>query len=206
MDTTTTTSSSLHVITGPMFAGKTSRLIHYLTTFMHLGKKVLAIKHDKDNRYEEEEKDNKEKQTVWTHDQRGFPALQTNSLSEVRKNPLYQQARVVGIDEGQFFTELVKEVLRMVEEDHKIVYVSGLDLDSSRRLFGEIGHLASLADSHERLYGICALCEDGITKALYTRALVSKRDQILVGGAETYMPVCRRHYRSDVKKEKEVGS
>jgi thymidine kinase len=84
----------------------------------------------------------------------------------------------------------------IVETYKKDVIVVGLDGDSDRRPFGDILSLIPLADSVMKLSALCKRCSDG-TEGHFT-ALVAdkegKKEQIYVGGADKYLPMCRRHY------------
>ena len=83
----------------------------------------------------------------------------------------------------------------MVEVYRKDVIVVGLDGDSDRKPFGEILQLIPLANSVTKLAALCKRCCDG-TEGNFT-ALISKEEkkqQIYVGGADKYLPMCRRHY------------
>jgi thymidine kinase len=109
------------------------------------------------------------------------------------------KARLIIVEEGQFFEDLVPFVLHAVEKDGKDVVVIGLDGDVHRKPFTNISELVALADKVMRLHALCMNCGDG-TPAIFTKAINSAIAMATlggkpnVGGAEAYLPVCRKHY------------
>jgi len=110
-----------------------------------------------------------------------------------KENQTLLDARVVIIDEGQFFNDLYEFVLWLVEDLQKDVIVVGLDGDADRKPFGKLLELVPLADTITKLKAFCAECKNG-KEALFTfcKKASEKKEQVQVGGAETYMPLCRR--------------
>lgn len=49
-----------------------------------------------------------------------------------------------------------------------------------------------LADRVDKVEGRCSFCDQ---PSLFTLRISASTQQQLVGGAESYAPVCRRHYR-----------
>ncbi|KAF2559481.1 hypothetical protein F2Q68_00018101 [Brassica cretica] len=58
-------SGAIHVITGPMFSGKSTSLLRRIKTEISVGRSVAMVKSSKDTRYA--------KDSVVTHDGIGFP-------------------------------------------------------------------------------------------------------------------------------------
>jgi hypothetical protein len=105
----------------------------------------------------------------------------------------YLEAKLVVIEEGQFFEDLYEFVLKAVEKDKKMVVVGGLDGDCFRKPFGQILQLIPLADTLTKLTAFCKICADG-TPGIFTYRLTESKETIEVGGDEMYMPLCRAHY------------
>ena len=80
----------------------------------------------------------------------------------------------------------------MTDVDKKIVWVSALNGDSKRELFGEIYRMIPLADNIEFLQALCIQCRDG-TPGIYSKRLIESEKQLIVGSTE-YNAVCRKHY------------
>ena len=178
----------LHIIMGPMFSSKTTTLISKLDRHT-FGQSVLAINHELDTRYSME--------GLRTHDGKSFPCLRASSLKSVFDDPLYKNADVVGIDESQFFGDLVPNVKIMVEAHNKIVYVAGLNGSFRRELFGTIHELIPWADSVLLLNAVCMECHDGKTPGIFSKLIANKTDSgdVFIGGSAQYKAVCRRHFQ-----------
>jgi thymidine kinase len=94
------------------------------------------------------------------------------------------------IDEGQFFDIDLPLWLERVPEWVYIV-VTGLDLTSDGYPFGPMGHLLCIADNPEKLTAIC-VCGAEATRSA---CMVKKDGDVLVGGGETYVPMCKKCWR-----------
>ena len=196
----------LYLIMGPMFSGKTSELIRQLERYSSIGIPVLAIKHSLDKkRYDTS--------GLYSHSGNAFAGFSLDDLEKLFDQEEYKNAKVIGIDEGTFFDNLVPNVIRMVETDNKVVYVSGLNGSYQRTDLGQINRLIPLADDVQFLSGVCTECCDG-TPGVFTHLNVScdthtsdsidaqtndsseEISLVIVGGADKYRTVCRKHYLS----------
>ena len=75
-----------------------------------------------------------------------------------------------------------------------MVYVCGLDGDYQQSKFGEILDLIPCSENVVRLSALCKICGK---KACFTKRISSSDDQVLIGGQEDYIPVCRYHFNSN---------
>lgn len=188
---------SLELIIGPMFAGKSSALQSIVRRRTAIGWKVLVVKHSIDRRYLEPS--STENDVVISHDNHMCPARASSTLMPLLEDDEFNSARLIIVEEGQFFTDIVEFVLAAVEKFGKDVVVVGLDGDAHRKPFGRILELIPLADSVQRLFALCRLCGDG-TAARFTCAVDSKTALATmdgkpnVGGDDSYMPLCRKHF------------
>lgn len=98
---------------------------------------------------------------------------------------------VVAIDEAQFFPDLRAFVLHLVEVEGKDVIAAGLSGDFRRDTFGDLVSLVPLADDVTLRKARCTYCS---CDAAFTLRLSASEEQQLVGGADSYQPVCRSHY------------
>jgi len=73
----------------------------------------------------------------------------------------------------------------------KIVIISALDGDYNRELFGEISQLISKAEHILKLKAVCTECYQD---ASFTKRKIDNKEQLLIGGSESYIAVCRRCY------------
>lgn len=101
-------------------------------------------------------------------------------------------ADVIGIDEAQFFEDLVEFVIDWAERQGRDVVVSGLQSDFRRRPFGRIPELMHYADTVSMLRALCACGAD----AMFTRRTNVASDVLEVGGEDKYRAVCRECYHS----------
>lgn len=171
---------SLHIILGPMFSGKTTRLIQIYKTRTYISKKVAVINYAGDVRYHA--------QMLSTHDQVLIPCIQLTALDGFDCSSY----DTILINEGQFFGDLFENVIRFVEQCDKDVYVFGLDGDYLRNKFGGILDLIPYCDSVEKLSALCAYCRDG-TKALFSFRMSREEEQMVIG-VDNYKPLCRKCY------------
>ena len=107
-----------------------------------------------------------------------------------------QDFEVIGIDEGQFFPDLV-EMAEYCSNRGKHVIISALDGDFERKPFGQVCDLIPLSEKVEKLQAICMLCKD--ENAVFNLRLIESQDKILVGSDDIYKSVCRKCYMSNHK-------
>ena len=101
------------------------------------------------------------------------------------------------IDECQFLSKQnVYDLARLVDEYDIPVMAFGLKNDFQNELFEGSKYLLLLADKIEEIKTICQFCSKKATMVLRTEngKPVYHGEQIQIGGNETYIPVCRRHY------------
>lgn len=175
----------LELILGPMFSGKTSRLVEIYKQCKFCDMSVIAINHMIDNRYDEN--------LMATHDQNKIPCLKTDKLSKLWDTHSTEliNTKIILINEGQFFSDLLEFVIDLLKMK-KSVYVCGLDGDFERKKFGQVLDLIPLCDKVEKLSSLCSLCKNG-TPGLFSMRLTHEKQQTLVG-ANNYIPVCRLCY------------
>jgi len=168
----------LEVICGPMFAGKTTRLMQRLSELRDGGRKVLAVKPSLDQRYHSTD--------LATHDGRTMEA----TLVERPEDLLSLDAEVIGLDEAHFFESgLHRAVMTLLLRGRHII-LAGLDRTSMNEPFGEMGSLLIEADRVEKISGICAVCG---REAVHTVRLFASREPIVVGGVGMFENRCREH-------------
>lgn len=198
MDVNFLRSGYLEVCVGPMFSGKTSRLLSQLSKLADTGYNVLLINHAIDDR---------SISVVSTHSSQfkkvspKIDAVKVGCLEDAD----ISQYEVIGIDEGQFFTDLCK-VVDWVDQDNKMVFISSLDGDSQRKPFGKVLQLVTYADKFEKICAKCHHCTDLhkkshekmmyrlVVDSPFTARTNAATEQIHVGGSESYVSLCRYHY------------
>ena len=178
-------SSRVEIILGPMFSGKSTELLRRLSRYDAVGTKTLLINHSFDTRTGD---------SVKTHANIEKKATKTECLLDLIETSEYLESSVIGIDEAQFFDDLL-EFVRESESD-KIVIMAGLDGDSNREPFGQILNCIPLADTVVKLTAMDMISKDG-TPAIFTKRIVSNNSKILVGNREEYLAVSRINYLKD---------
>jgi thymidine kinase len=180
----------LDVIMGPMFCGKTTEILRKLNIYAEMGFKVLYINSNLDNRSNNDFSTH----SSYISSSGKIDTIRVKNLDDISNINEY---KIIGVDEAQMFRGLKDKVLDWVEKENRTVVVSGLNGDFLRRPFGEILDLIPYCDTLQKLTPFCFTCsKDGI----YTNALFSKRvkeenkDTILIGGIDSYIPVCRKCY------------
>lgn len=101
------------------------------------------------------------------------------------------------IDEAQFLRRHhVYDLARVVDELGVPVMAFGLKNDFRNELFEGSKHLLLLADKIDEIKTICQYCSKKATMVLRTQdgKPTYEGEQIQIGGNETYIPVCRKHY------------
>lgn len=101
------------------------------------------------------------------------------------------------IDESQFLSKHhVHEFARVVDDLGVPVMAFGLKNDFQNHLFEGSQELLLFADKIEEIKTICQYCSKKAIMVLRTAngQPVYEGEQIQIGGNETYIPVCRRHY------------
>lgn len=184
---------SLRVIMGPMFSGKTSKVQEYVRKYKCLGRPTLVLTYAADTRYQADGVT-----AIINHDQLSVPAraVTPDGLDAVLQLPEFLSARLVVLDEAQFFGAQLERFVKIATDGYrKDVVLVGLDSDADRRPFTEFLLIAAQADYVEKLQALCIPCGDG-TLAPFTRSLKERANRVVVGGAELYQPVCRRHFNT----------
>jgi thymidine kinase len=174
--------SSLEVITGPMFSGKTEELIRRIRRAQIARQKVQIFKPATDNRYHEED--------VVSHNSQQIKAVALDRPVQIFQK-LLDSTRVVAIDEVQFFdNDILKIVSKLARRGYRVI-CAGLDQDYRGVPFGPIPTLMAQADDVVKLQAICSVCGNPASK---TQRLVPNQEKVLVGEADVYQARCRMHH------------
>ena len=177
--------SELHLILGPMFAGKTTSLINYANNKKILmNEKILVINHSSDIRY-------CDSSLISSHDKLQMPCNSMTHLNSIFESDI-TDINYIFINEGQFFPDLYDVVKKLLFDYKKIIYICGLDGDYKQEPFIDckLLDLIPFATTVEKLNAKCSVCN---SKAPFTKRIINSSDIFLVGGSESYQPVCINH-------------
>jgi thymidine kinase len=190
----------LEAFVGPMFSGKTSKLMEFYKQYNFCNISVAVINHSADTRYHETMLSN--------HDNIMIPCIQATKLMDIwdyknvdepyckdaENHMKMRTAEVILINEAQFFDDLRICIESMLENNKKI-YIFGLDGDFQQKKFGDILDLIPLCDKVTKPTSLCNICKDG-TPGIFSLRLTKDTEQMLIG-SDNYIPVCRHCYNTN---------
>lgn len=179
---------SIEMICGAMFSGKTEELLRRLRRAKIAGLRVEIFKPTIDVRYDES--------AVVSHDRNTIASTPIDNSSNLLL--LASDVDVIGIDEAQFFDERLPDVVEQLADQGIRVIIAGLDMDFKRQPFGPMAHLCAIADSVDKIHAICVGCGSW---ANYSYRLVSGDQQVMLGEAKEYQPLCRTCYLKYLKNQ-----
>ena len=97
-------------------------------------------------------------------------------------------AKVVAIDEVQFFDERIVEVCNKLASSGKRVIVAGLDMDYLGNPFKPMPELLAVAEYITKVHAICMSCGQ---LASFSHRISLDEDRVVLGEKDKYEPLCR---------------
>jgi thymidine kinase len=180
------TYSGITLIYGPMFSGKTTKLIEIYKEMLAQKKNCIAINYELDTRYG--------KNKIISHDGLAITCYSITNIDDFINNSatkeLISSADFIFINEAQFFESILENVLYLTNILKKNVVLCGLDLDYKRQKFGTMMDLLSKATNVFKMTGKCVKCNGA---SCYSHRTVASYFQILIGTTE-YIPLCETCY------------
>jgi thymidine kinase len=177
----------IEIILGCMFSGKSTELLRRISRYEAIGYPILLINHIYDVRTDD---------SIQTHGKIKKNALKLSALMSCTETNDFINARVIGIDESQFFNDLLEFAL-YCEKMGKILIISGLNGDSNRRPFGHILECIPLADEVTLLHAMDMIDKNG-SFAFFSKKISNSNQnndsQIDIGAADKYLAVSRKNY------------
>ena len=171
----------IEVIVGSMFSGKTEELIRRLRRAQIAQQKVAIFKPVVDDRYSVDH--------LVSHSEQRIPSISVKNASEILKKS--KDAKVVAIDEGQFFGEEIIDVCQQLADQGKRVIVAGLDQDYRGVPFEPMPQIMAVAEYVTKTLAICVKCGNPANK---TQRVIEQTDRVLVGAKDVYEARCRNCY------------
>jgi len=179
----------IEVVCGGMFSGKTEELIRRARRAQIANQKVVIVKPVVDNRYSEDE--------IVSHNEQTLPGIKVDTADQIIL--LTSDARVVCIDEAQFFDNRIVDVANTLANDGKRVIIAGLDMDYLGNPFEPMPQLLAIAEYVTKLHAICS--ESGMM-AHFSQRIVESSNRVLVGETESYEPRARHCFRPPSDKKR----
>ncbi|QTX03224.1 thymidine kinase [Candidatus Phytoplasma luffae] len=184
----------IEIICGPMFSGKTTKLIDKINLVQSLGVKFLVFKSKIDDRYSE-------KDELVSHDSKTFPSILINKSEEIL-NFINSDIDVLFIDEVQFLDNGIEKILNDLSYQGFHIFLSGLELDFCGRPFGSMSYLLSIADEVIKLKSSCVVCgkEASRTQRIIDQKIPKKEEPIIIIGGKYskhsyHEPRCRKCHK-----------
>jgi len=174
----------VEVVCGSMFSGKTEELLRRVKRARLAKQRVLLFKPRIDNRYDDVK--------VVSHEGLKAEATAVSTSAELLAIAMTEaraEARVVGIDEVQFFDDAIVAAVETMANAGIRVICAGLDQDYKGMPFGPMPRLLAIAEYVTKLHAVCVRCG---AEASRSQRLVAMEGQLFVGGAAAYEARCRR--------------
>ena len=187
----------INLIMGPMFSGKTTKLIHSYNAFVKTyGKeKCIMINYTHDKRYTEEQK-------VVSHNGLNVDCFTTTDLADFIDNPstqpIFLRSKYIFINEAQFFPNLLHLVVFANNILNKNFVLCGLDYDYKKEKFGNLLDLVPYAN---QVYNLTGKCNNKNCKfpSKYSHRIINYNHQVLIGITQ-YVPLCEECYNKENNK------
>lgn len=184
----------IEVITGSMFSGKTEELIRRLRRAQIARQKVAIFKPQIDTRYADDH--------LVSHNEQKIPSISVRRASEILEKS--RDAKVVAIDEGQFFGPEIVGVCEKLANNGKRVIVAGLDQDYRGTPFEPMPQIMAISEYVTKTLAICVVCGNPANK---TQRITPDKDRVLVGAKDIYEARCRNCYDppEEMNHERSLG-
>ena len=165
---------------GPMFGGKTTRMLSQVERYSYMGEDTLVFKPAIDERYDNA--------SIVTHTGNTHPAILVNEGIEIERivaSALGSDPSVVAVDEAFMIEGSGDALVNLFRRGHTVL-ISSLQLSSDGSPYKEVQKMFPFATHVE----VCpAIDQFSKQNAYYTEKFGGRSDHgIEVGGAEMYRP------------------
>lgn len=175
----------IELIIGPMFSGKSSELLRRLTRYKIAGKQTLLLRPKRDTR------------GFFTHDKKenSVKEIFIENISDFKDLYNYD---VIGVDEGQFFSDL--KIIDKWADIGLTIIVSALNGTSEKKTFSSVQDIIPLSDTIVKLSAVCTSCGNDAQFSFYK---VGNKENDIVVGEDEYTALCRKCWneKSNMKGE-----
>ena len=172
---------------GAMGSSKTANALMARFNYEERGQQVLLVKPRMDTRDGDH--------VVVSRIGLTYPCVYFDEMRKLNPMELQQNACII-VDEAQFLTrEEVRYLVHLVDDCGIPVICYGLRADFRGELFEGSRELLCWADTIEEIKTVCwcgrkATCNARISNG----RVVKKGEQIMLGGNESYVSLCRKHW------------
>ena len=169
----------IEVVCGCMFSGKTEELIRRLRRAQIAKQTVMIFKPRIDNRYSASH--------IVSHSEQSLVSTVIDNPLEIRT--LARDAKVIGVDEAQFFSPDLVDVCEQLANEGKRVIVAGLDQDYRGKPFEPMPQLLAVAEYITKTLAICMSCGNPADR---TQRITKQQELVVVGAQNVYEARCRK--------------
>ena len=179
---------------GPMFSGKTTEVCTSIERARYAAQSCVLIKYIHDNRYSKDLE-------VCTHSLRKIKSEKGNkdfgSLRVVKSSCLsdikiLESERYIGIDEGQFYPDLLGSVMKWLKQGKRI-FIAALNGDFECKPFATVSNTLPLATHIIHLKAVCMLCRSknyNPVDAQFTIRTTEDKKIEVIGSNDIYKAAC----------------
>ncbi len=187
----------IHLITGPMFSGKSKYLIELLNTELYKNPKLkIAYIYPKDSYRGYFTRDEntiiREKINIITDEE--LQQILLDGMMEIDK---LLQYNIIGVDEWSFMhkSDCDKIIDNIGLNPDKKLFIASLDMDYQKNVWENISDLINkeIVSIHSKITGICKC---GKRASFSKRKTSSNTDRVLIG-SDIYECVCKDCYNKD---------
>jgi len=169
-----------------MFSGKTEELIRRLKRSQFAKQHIATFKPDIDKRYDDFK--------VVSHQGTELLSQAIGSSKDLLSR--CGEAKVLGIDEAQFFDMGLPQVAQALANKGLRVIIARLDLDYKGEPFGPMPQLMAIAEYVTKVHAICMRCG---SLAYVSHRKSNTKELVVLGETEAYEPLCRTCFNLEKK-------
>lgn len=178
---------SIELVTGPMFCGKSSYLADKIERYTIAKRKCIALKWKGDTRYTDQP-------YIVTHSGIKCECIPCDNDDLKTIYTRISAYDIICVDEGAFFKDIVNFCEMLANNGHTVI-VASLIGTFQREGFNDILNLIPKCEKITMLSAICMKCfSEG---AAFTKRTVGSSEIELVGGAESYIAICRECFMKE---------
>ena len=164
----------IHLFIGPIFSGKSTRLRNSIQKLKNQNFKTILV-----NYYNK--KYIKEENELITNDL----ILSSENLTDILNQLINYD--VIGIDEGQFFSDLL-EICDILSRFGKIIFIAALSSNDHMKPYDNISKLIPFADKIKLMKAYCFFCHK---QAGFNLKIKKCKTNFIDERKDNYQPVCK---------------
>jgi thymidine kinase len=192
--------ASLYFYFSSMDSGKSTYLLQSAHNYESAGKRVLLLTPGIDDRFGA----GKVTSRIGLQQEALAITHQDQLFEQVQREHRERRLSCVMIDESQFLTpDQVWQLTDVVDRLGVPVLCFGLRTDAFGEAFPASRVLLSIADELCELKSICKKCEKKASMQVRLDSagkVVTSGSQVQIGGNDSYLSVCRKHYKTLMEK------